>query len=414
MRVRIHRGTKEIGGNCIELESEDKHLLLDLGMPLTGVNPDEVKLPGISGLKDGADPNFLGIVISHPHQDHYGLLPKVHPTTPIFIGKDAHAILEASAPFAPSGLYLGSVTHYRDRVLFDVGPFRITPFLNDHSAFDAYSLSVEAGGKVLFYSGDFRAHGRKVGAFERLLTTGPKGVDVFLMEGTNIGRGAGEARPITESQLEEQIRASLAETAGLALAWFSGQNIDRFVTFYRAAKRVGRTFVADLYVAHILDALDRCSLPSPRNSDIRVFLPARMRGKIIRDKNFDLVAPYYDRRIYPEEIKDEARNLVMTFRPVMCRDFEKAECLEGARLIYSLWPGYLERGDHDIRDWCGDHGVDFEIQHTSGHAGISDMRRLIEALSPKNIVPIHSSATDHFQDYFENVEQKEDGQWWAV
>ncbi len=53
------------------------------------------------------------------------------------------------------------------------------------------------------------------------------------MEGTNIGRGAGEGRPITESQLEEQIRASLAETAGMALAWFSGQNIDRLVTFYR-------------------------------------------------------------------------------------------------------------------------------------------------------------------------------------
>lgn len=217
MRVRIHRGTKEIGGNCIELESEGKHLLLDLGMPLTTAAPDEVELPKVAGLKDGIDPNFLGIVISHPHQDHYGLLPKVHPTTPIFIGKEAHAILEASAPFAPSGLYLNCVTHYRDRVPFDIGPFRITPFLNDHSAFDAYSLAVKAGGKLLFYSGDFRAHGRKGGAFERLLAQGPKGADVFLNDilaqleviAAEKGRGV-------EDSLQELIIWAVPE-------WFTGE-----------------------------------------------------------------------------------------------------------------------------------------------------------------------------------------------
>jgi len=124
--------------------------------------------------------------------------------------------------------------------------------------------------------------------------------------------------------------------------------------------------------------------PSPTLTTLisEIFLPARMRSKIIRDKNFDLVAPYYERRIYPEEIKDEASNLVMTFRPVMCRDLEKAGCLKGSRLIYSLWPGYLERGKHDIREWCSEHGVHFEIRHTSGHAGISDMKKLVDRTFP--------------------------------
>ena len=53
MRVCIHRGTKEIGGNCIELESAGRHILLDLGMPLTTAKPDEVELPDIRGLKEG-------------------------------------------------------------------------------------------------------------------------------------------------------------------------------------------------------------------------------------------------------------------------------------------------------------------------------------------------------------------------
>jgi ribonuclease J len=45
MKFRIHRGAKEIGGNCIELSSEGKTLLLDLGMPLTLGNSVEAWLP---------------------------------------------------------------------------------------------------------------------------------------------------------------------------------------------------------------------------------------------------------------------------------------------------------------------------------------------------------------------------------
>jgi hypothetical protein len=42
-----------------------------------------------------------------------------------------------------------------------LGPFTILPRLVDHSGFDAYAMTVETGGKRLFYSGDLRAHGRK-------------------------------------------------------------------------------------------------------------------------------------------------------------------------------------------------------------------------------------------------------------
>ncbi len=68
----------------------------------------------------------------------------------------------------------------------------------------------------------------------------------------------------------------------------------------------------------------------------------------------------------------------------------------------------------DIREWCRMQGVDFEIQHVSGHAGISDMKRLVDALSPKRLVPIHSMATDRFSDFFPHVQEAEDGEWWAV
>ena len=414
MKVRIHRGTKEIGGNCIELKSADQSIILDLGMPLTIDNQDDFELPKIKGLKKGDNPDLLGIVISHPHQDHYGLLPKVHPSVPVFIGKDAHAILEASSSFSPFGLSLECFTHYKHRNQFTVGPFQITPYLNDHSAYDAYSLLIKADGRTLFYTGDFRTHGRKSEIFKQLLDNGPKNVDVLLMEGTNIGRNSDAEKPVTEAALENNISNILNKTDRLALAWFSGQNIDRFVTFYKAAKRAHRIMIIDLYVAHILDAIDNPSLPSPRNSDLRVFLPSRMRSKIIRDKNFELVSPYYDKRIYPEEIKDNASNYLMTFRPIMCTDLEKAECLNGASLIYSMWNGYLDQGKDNIRDWCSQYSINFEICHTSGHSDIDGMQDLANALSPKRLVPIHSFQPDRFEQYFSNVEQMDDGQWWEV
>ena len=79
----------------------------------------------------------------------------------------------------------------------------------------------------------------------------------------------------SEQDLEQEIARSLSETRGLALAYFSAQNIDRFVTFFKASKKSGRTFVVDVYLAQILDALDRKSLPDPRSSDLLVSCPTR-------------------------------------------------------------------------------------------------------------------------------------------
>lgn len=89
MKVCIHRGTHEIGGTCIELESQGKRLVLDLGLPLGDTGASARQLPPVPGLTTGDDDTLLGIVVSHPHQDHWGLLPEVHPSVPVFIGEAA-------------------------------------------------------------------------------------------------------------------------------------------------------------------------------------------------------------------------------------------------------------------------------------------------------------------------------------
>ncbi len=56
VRLCLHRGTSEIGGNCIEVEAAGKSILLDLGMPLMGDVSSENALPRVPGLTDGANP----------------------------------------------------------------------------------------------------------------------------------------------------------------------------------------------------------------------------------------------------------------------------------------------------------------------------------------------------------------------
>lgn len=103
MRVRIHRGCHEIGGNCIEVESAGARIVLDLGRPLDAPAGETLPLPPIRGL-DGKDPSLLAVLISHPHQDHYGLVAGVSRQLPVFIGRAASDILAEAAFFGAAGL----------------------------------------------------------------------------------------------------------------------------------------------------------------------------------------------------------------------------------------------------------------------------------------------------------------------
>lgn len=157
MRVRIHRGAHEIGGSCVEVEAADgSRVLLDLGRPLE--NGAGAPPPAIPGLTEH-DPTLLGLLVSHPHADHYGLVTDLTVDLPVYLGREAAEILEAAAFFSPITHRVTPAGFLIDRTPFTLGPFTITPYLADHSAFDSYSLLVEADGARLFYTGDIRGHG---------------------------------------------------------------------------------------------------------------------------------------------------------------------------------------------------------------------------------------------------------------
>ena len=413
MKVCIHRGTQEVGGTCIEIESQGKRIVLDVGLPLEATDSIE-SLPQVEGFRERHE-SLLAVVISHPHLDHYGLARYLLPDTQMIMGAATARILKAAMLFTPVGVEFKNAVHFKSGKPLSIGPFTITPYLNDHSAYDAYSLLISADGQRLFYSGDFRGHGRKSALFERFLKRPPSDVDVLLMEGTTIGR-AGSAIPFqTEQELEQDFLDQIRKAKGMVLVWTSGQNIDRLVTVFKACKKSGRTLSLDMYTAEILQATGNPKLPQATWDGIKVFLPESQKRQIKRRRLFSITKQYARSRIYPEQLSEAASKAVMLFRPSMMSDMDKAGCLQGARLIYSLWPGYLKREElRSFHEWLDRHDIPLVHCHTSGHASTKDLQRFSKAIAPKMLVPIHSFETKRFKEYFDNVVMKKDGQWWEV
>jgi ribonuclease J len=432
MELTIHRGSHEIGGSCVEIAHRQNRLVIDIGMPLVdedGERFDETKCEGLSGpalVNEGilSDVEGLykwqtpappaGLLLSHAHQDHAGFLRHVKPEIPVFCGNATRDIIELGRLIDPDPVALQNHHPLATGETFETGGFKITPYLMDHSAFDAYGFAVEAGGKTIIYSGDFRDHGRKVKALERFLDGAPREADALILEGTTLGRRV-EDDPWTEQKIETEATQIARDTAGPLLLCLSSTNIDRLVTFYRASLQTDRLFVVDIWTAAILEALkEYASLPHPLGHyrNLRVFYPywlCRRIADICGHEEF--LYRFSHRKIDRPEIADRRKEIMMTVRPSMLSDLRRIDNLKGAKLIYSLWKGYLEeKRMKKLMDFAGDNDIKCRTLHTSGHAGIRTLKRVVKSLNPKSIIPIHTFHPSEYSIFGSEVNQINDGQ----
>jgi ribonuclease J len=420
MWVRIHRGASEIGGSCVEVREGEATILLDLGRPLWAAPGEHVPLPPAIGLGEPG-PLPLAVLLTHGHQDHWGLVPDLPRSVPVWIGKGAADVLRAAA-FWGTGIDLVESGSLQDRVSITIGPFTVTPYLADHSAFDAYSLLVESGGARLFYTGDLRGHGRKQRAFERLLAEPPSDVDALLLEGTNLRESDTGSPPepsASESDVEAALTETLLATEGLVVVLGSALNIDRLVTVYRAAKRAGRKLAVDLYTAEVAAATGRGTIPRigvdwPL---IAAYLPVRQRVRVKESGEFHRTAPVRARRIFDEDLAAGPSSWVLfgayqSQVPLLLRN----RLLDKGAVVWSMWDGYLDQpGGRRLLAALSDKGVPLIHHHTSGHAGVADLARLAAAIDPGTVVPIHTEAPGRYADVLGRpVVRHDDGQWWQV
>lgn len=379
MKIHIHRGQNQIGGNIIEIATDKTKILLDVGLELNDNN--EQPLPKIPGLFDYA--GYDAIFISHYHGDHVGLAYYTHKDIPIYIGKASYNIIQASDRYKKINTITpkGFLSHKQTIIIGDIS---VTPYLCDHSAFDSYMLLCEVDGETALYTGDFRSNGRK--SFDVLLNTLPKNVDTLLCEGTTLSRDNYVA--VSEKELEEHAVDLFRKTTGSIFILQSSMNIDRIVTMYRAAKQSNRVFMEDVYMAGITTAAGK-NIPNPNFDDVYAFITSPAK--------YNMLAKY----------KHKAGKSFISKRPfVMCvrnsmlrymKSLANKLSFENGILVYSVWNGYREMENMKFfLSECEKLGLKIVTLHTSGHADEKTIKRLIETVNPKTLIPIHTENAERF------------------
>ena len=138
------------------------------------------------------------------------------------------------------------------------------------------------------------------------------------------------------------------------------------VTIFRAAKQADRVLIVDLYVAVVLEATGRASIPQAAWPNVRLYIPQRQRVHIKDKKLFGDLDRHSANRIFSEQLPGLKDRAVMLLRPFMIHDSGVGSVLDGAGFTYSMWKGYLkDETARRVVAWLDKHGIPWQTIHTS-------------------------------------------------
>lgn len=410
--IKIHRGADQIGGTITEIYTENTHIFVDFGSELSV--PEE-KSTDADMVKMMRQAKCDGVLFTHYHGDHIGLMSKIPERDArgkrirLCMGNISRRVIQNiyKALIKRKDVEQEERTEYEhilhilrdedrwenlsDGASFDLGDFKITSVSVDHSAFDAYLFIIEAEGRCIVHTGDFRTHGRLGKDLFGRLSEHLKGrnVGVLLMEGTMMSRL--NEKVLKEEELEKKVHEVL-EKPGNEHAFLicSSTNVESLASFHNAALDLERPFIVNHYVYE------------------QLLLYRKSAG--IKNKKFGFW------KAYPfEPMDDDNPVLGMTQLEYMAKygfvmlvgtSDAYTKRMEYFRqhdplLIYSMWNGYLdEKGIafnpklKALYDKWPRHRDDL---HTSGHAYKEDIEEMIRLVKPgEAIIPIHTEKKEMF------------------
>lgn len=393
MKIKIHRGTNQIGGCITEIQAGNDRIIIDLGSNLQGTPGQEFSPQEIYDSTKGAK----AILYTHYHGDHVGLLSYAAFGVTQYIGEGALQVLmckdKTLQNTSESLLKRGEVDLARkldkekelsllnemktfnaeDTLTF--GSITVTPYFCSHSAFDSYMFLIEHKGKKILHTGDFREHGYLGKGLKKILPLiGP--VDALIMEGTMLGRST-ENVP-HEVEIKKDTMHLLLENKKRhhLFALCSSTDMDRLASLHAACKETHAWLICDKYQREILDIFTERA------------------GKYSNLFQFDHVKVLGEDDRFFDEIRDFG--FVMLIRPSMHKLMKKMlYYFPDAELIYSMWNGYYkgqpEHINKDVLDIIREFPKSrFHELHTSGHATIETLSDVIKLTNPrKAIIMIH-------------------------
>lgn len=380
MKLCIHRGTHQIGGIAAEISTASTRILIDMGDELS-LDPNFVSAPlNIPGVTDG-NGHCDAVLFTHYHGDHTGQMLRIRPEIPIYAGALAKDIMRLSAGRGGQKnealcRRIETIQAFSPGKPFLIGDIQITPFCIDHSACDSYLFLIEADGKRILYTGDFRLHGVRGKTMDKILDRRIGKVDVVVTEGTTISRSEHEV--VTEWDLQKRVKAYLRQYK-YVFVLCATTNLDRIFALARAVPR-GKYCICDDYQKTLVETVS---------------------------KHWNGISSFYEMpkllsfKYHPPARFAELGGLMFVranskFEAII-RQYDPAQSI----LLYSMWDGYRTKPGSTIPDFLSLTGTWAEL-HTSGHASPDDLRHVIEKADPEIVIPMHTDAPQKMQTLCQN------------
>lgn len=443
--LTFYGGAGEIGGNKILLESRKARIYLDFGQPfdfgaeyfyewLTPRSANGLEcyfefdiLPKIPRLYGRAQlqftdlpyrkPDIDAVFISHHHADHAGHLPFLDESIPVHLGHGTKTIIDAYSTLFPSLLDIGE---HEDLELFQSGDrikvkdLVVRPVHVEHSTPGAYGFLVDAPGGTIAYSGDFRRHGPMRALTDEFIEEAAKAKPrALICEGTRMTPDP--EKQFDESQVYEKVRGIVKRSKGLVFGEFSMCNIDRFRSFYHAARDAGRVMVIDTKYAYLLSCLrDKIDLPDPRTDpSLRVYFKLSKSREFCEADYGRNERGFLGNMITYREIRGSQKDFVMFtgFNKLMELVYIQPK---RADYIFSSSEHFLEGEENReqrrvLDNWLSHFGIVLHKAHCSGHATRSDIEHAVRTIAPEILIPVHTENPEEFRKIHDNVVIPEQG-----
>lgn len=378
MQIKIYRGTHQIGGCVTEITTTNARIIIDMGEQLPSLNNDEKKPLKIDGVTQGV-PNCNAVLITHYHGDHVGMFEQILPDIPIYMGSVAKQIYGAVQQTLKTKLGKGNPERVKTFNEYVIGKplffkdIKITPYIVDHSAFDAYMFLIEAEGKRILHTGDFRMHGARGSKMPAVFEKYCKNIDVLITEGTMLSRT--DEKVVTEHELGIKAEKLLRENK-YVFALCSSTNIDTVAELYNAAIKNKKPFIVceEDFQAEILRIITQnCTSSFYKFDKKKVYSYGGNLHTFMAERGFCFLG----------------RTNYVTQKAI--------EAFPNSLLIYSMWRGYLDTSHpafdeykKNFVDNAVKNGCRMEYLHTSGHASVAEIRAVCKITNAKTVIPIHS------------------------
>ena len=401
MKIKVHRGLEQIGGCITEISTGASRVFIDMGQNLPGngeKTTSEQDREMVESFFRNNPKEHEAVVYTHAHEDHVGLFSYVPNNVPQYIGEGGKEILLAKYDLIKKGHELGGLMteiikedkkkirklktfktwqrtkpHAKPKS-FNIGDIRITPFFNCHSIYDSYMLLIEADGRRIWHTGDYREHGYMGKGLVPTLKCYATNIDVLITEGTMLRR---DDECIHEREVARRM-ASVMDAFKYVVVLASATDIERLASIKEASKKARKDlYICGGYMRQTMHIFTRCEAETSKG--LFEFHPMYVGQRnmykvpVMRKKGFVLVAG-----VMQQDFVEE-----------LCEDLDPSEVL----FIYSAWDGYYKDPaqvmENPLYKMFRDKFSNVVDIHTSGHADRKTIKKVVETVNPKEVIVIH-------------------------